>query len=981
MALRTQIYASGVTVDLLEDISIPMTYSVSDVREPQKRSTNYSKTLVIPGTASNNILFAHLFDVHTSIATSGTTTFNPNLKTPVSVLIDNAEVFTGYLQLNRINVTNHYGIEYECTMFGNLANIFQTLGDKRLSQLDLSAYNHTCNLSTQVASWDTSIQKNGSTYSNFSGGLPIGEGYVYPLIDYGTTNGSTFKVTDFKPAVYVKTIVDSIFNQAGFRYTSSFFNSQIFKSLIVPYSGMNLSLTNQQAKDRGFRAQNNSTVQFAHPNLYNGKSTNGIVAFQDETTPPNWDTGGNYNNSTYTYTAPKYGTYKVSAQVQMDLTHYPAGASVNYGTIFANNSFGYLQIVKNGTVILTQLLRYFGGSLANSYASQAGDFVYASATLTSGTTTSGLTVPIDQQIVLNTGDTIKIGVFFNPSVTPTNDIYGGTTGHTIINVKQNSYFTTSLVDITIREGDPVNMNLLLPDNIKQVDFLTSIIKAFNLYIDTDKNSSNTLIIEPRDDFYSSGTTKDWSTKLDLSQPVTITPMGELDSRTYVFTYKDDGDYYNDFYVKKYREVYGYKKYSISNDFIQNEDVVELIFSPTPLADYIGIDRVIPKIFTVDNNNVISPRTSNIRLLYYGGIKTTTNPWSYVASSGTVNYSTYAYAGHLDSVTSPTIDLNFTAPREVFYTTNTYTTNNLFNKYWKKHIDEITDKDSKLVMGYFNLNSTDISNLSFFDVFYFENDYFRLNKIYDYDPTQHELTKCEFLKLNQYPAFVSTNTTIYGGYTLDANGDLAPNYGNRASSNDNVSNNNDTMGTGNFISSNSIGCSITGSTGSYISPGCSNVSLINTSGVVVYGGVSNVTVINTSGTTVSTSNQVIINSFVQPDPLVDNFYTPTLTNVSNITATTAYPCQFFRIGNVCTVSGRIDVDVAGVGDYIVALSLPIASAFTQDYQASGTGMGTSTGLKDPMYIKANVAGANVYLVGNDNDLTNHSHYFHFTYRIL
>ena len=72
MALRTQIFVNGTSVDLLDDISIPMTYSVADVREPQKRTTNYSKTITLPGTKANSILFAHLYNTQTIVVSSGT---------------------------------------------------------------------------------------------------------------------------------------------------------------------------------------------------------------------------------------------------------------------------------------------------------------------------------------------------------------------------------------------------------------------------------------------------------------------------------------------------------------------------------------------------------------------------------------------------------------------------------------------------------------------------------------------------------------------------------------------------------------------------------------------------------------------------------------------------------------------------------------------------------------------------------------------
>ncbi len=54
------------------------------------------------------------------------------------------------------------------------------------------------------------------------------------------------------------------------------------------------------------------------------------------------------------------------------------------------------------------------------------------------------------------------------------------------------------------------------------------------------------------------------------------------------------------------------------------------------------------------------------------------------------------------------------------------------------------------------------------------------------------------------------------------------------------------------------------------------------------------------------------------------YTPTLTAVTNVAGLTAYSCQFMRVGNVVTVSGRIGVDPTSTGQTVFGVSLPIGS---------------------------------------------------------
>lgn len=60
-------------------------------------------------------------------------------------------------------------------------------------------------------------------------------------------------------------------------------------------------------------------------------------------------------------------------------------------------------------------------------------------------------------------------------------------------------------------------------------------------------------------------------------------------------------------------------------------------------------------------------------------------------------------------------------------------------------------------------------------------------------------------------------------------------------------------------------------------------------------------------------------------LASGVYTPTLTNVANLDASTAYECQWLRVGNVVTVSGKFDADsTAGGAATQLGISLPVAS---------------------------------------------------------
>lgn len=83
--------------------------------------------------------------------------------------------------------------------------------------------------------------------------------------------------------------------------------------------------------------------------------------------------------------------------------------------------------------------------------------------------------------------------------------------------------------------------------------------------------------------------------------------------------------------------------------------------------------------------------------------------------------------------------------------------------------------------------------------------------------------------------------------------------------------------------------------------------------------------NNAGAVTGTTNQYI----------ASGTYTPTLTNVANVTASTANACQWTRVGNVVSVSGSLDVTPTLAALATLGISLPIASALTLATQCAGT----------------------------------------------
>lgn len=109
------------------------------------------------------------------------------------------------------------------------------------------------------------------------------------------------------------------------------------------------------------------------------------------------------------------------------------------------------------------------------------------------------------------------------------------------------------------------------------------------------------------------------------------------------------------------------------------------------------------------------------------------------------------------------------------------------------------------------------------------------------------------------------------------------------------------------------------------------------------------------------------------------YTPTLFNVTNIAASTAYECQWLKVDSTVTVSGKVDIDVTlGVASEL-GMSLPIASNFAAEQNLGGTGS-SAAAASLVSAVRADGTNDRAAFVFTAVSLTNDSYFFEFTYRI-
>ena len=908
--LKEELYINGQSVELIGSLNPNLTFNIADIAKPDTRKADFSKTIELPASKKINKIFEHIFNLDTDLQT-----FNPNLKTNVTYLVNGEVQIDGYLQIKSIKNLDGE-IIYNCIIIGRVGNFIADLQNNELTDLDLSSLDHTYTKANQSATWN----------------LPLTTDYVYPMINYGVNYGTleagteNWTVPSLYPAIKAKKYIDAIFASAGYTYTSSFFNSTLFNTLIIPFNNKEFNLDDTAIQDRIIEVntpqETSAYNAFVTPVQTTSLTSYGanFIRFSNEVR----DTGNVYDvpNGILEIQVGKAGYYNLSTMLQLQGVFTSPSAALTSGASYVNNGYieGHIKVGRyNSSNSLIEYLDTLSYGISNDTAFAVNT---APATVTNATNPTGAvssnstdlihpfgiinirgvgyinifddnaslginpntnavrnqyTINVDN-VYLNEGEKVRIiltyavrqryGIptvpgFWHSTNAPDVGIAGGSYQLNLLS----GYLKTEYVNREITEGSLIPMNSTIPRKVKQRDFIMSLVKMFNLYIQPDPNNEKNLLIEPRDDFYSNNIV-DWSNKLDISREVESKPMGALNFKEYLFTYKQDKDYYNKLYFDTWEEVYGQDDFRLVNEFVTNEYKTEVIFSPTPSVGQNWYDRVLPTIIKFDDNNGVQKIESNIRILQWGGMKDTGQQWVHRdADNNTTSYSTYPYAGMFDDPYTPNNILDFGLSNEIYYSNVfdkviTFSNNTLVNKYYSKFLQEITDNNSKIVCAYFYLSPSDIKQLSFKDQYYFKNQYFRLNKIENYNPS-NPITKCEFLKIKLSNTFNATVRSSFGGGGAVGPRDTAPKFSIGQSNllnNNAVSNlNQKVIGSNNYISPNARGVSVMGDNNKVFS-NTRNIQ-VNGSNNIVESGLSNVQLINSNGQTVTTSNTTYVNNTI------------------------------------------------------------------------------------------------------------------------
>jgi len=225
-----QLFIEKQEVDINESFSTLLTMSIDDIKDFGAKNTTFSKTIVLPGTKNNNKLFGNIFNInarndYNPAELNIGANFNPAISADAIIFADNMQVFKGVFRILEIIVEDGF-IEFECAVFGELGGFVAALANKKIEELDFSAYDTAWNYTNITASWNTIA----------------GSGLLFPLIDYGaaSTNKTDFEFSTFRPALYAKEILQKLISASGYTWDFPLLSTSLFDRLFVPHNQKNL---------------------------------------------------------------------------------------------------------------------------------------------------------------------------------------------------------------------------------------------------------------------------------------------------------------------------------------------------------------------------------------------------------------------------------------------------------------------------------------------------------------------------------------------------------------------------------------------------------------------------------------------------------------------------------------------------------------------------------------------------------------------
>ena len=725
-------------VDLYKSEPIKITLSAENLGSLPTVDSAFSRQFRIPANQHNSKVFQWWYEVNI-------VDFDVRKKIKSEIHVDGLLYKTGHTRINAAYVNQDTSqIDLELIFYGETRDFSTQVGDGFLPLLDLSTLAHKLTTDNIQKSWLPLTDPN----------VLVGGGIRYILADRGYTytqlgnefisdqseiafrntgdyrksfqqNARPITLGQFTPMIQVKAIIDAIFAQTDYTYSSdSIFTEDWFKDLYTDGLPEGLPETPQTNADFTVRPFGNIQVQ----GLGEQRVPFGVILENN---------AGAYSVAGYQFNAVESDTLTFDVDIEYGL---PRIVPLISPTVIT-------RLYKNNTVIRTETFQ----------------------------TPNGITPYIhneifSQAVTVVPGDKVYVTMQFLQIAAPP------------------SLFATSRFSLS-GSSLTISANNLLKRDVKSIDFLKSILTKFKLIMAPSLTSEQQFVIKPYKDYIGSGDRLDWTTKMDVSKDAVLQPVFYDQSQRINFVDTPDTDIMNVLHTTTFDRVFGQLFFDSENELLTNTETVKTIFAPTPVNQINGSvptsDFIIP-FFTspgekiADHGNLIDePMTPKPRLLFWNGLisQGVMEDWYYEGANdlgvitkihNTVDYPRMSYLTEIPSLNT-SLNLNWFREQGWFRLSGGPEGNlgeSVYERFWNTYIQSLYSPLARKLTAYFTLDSQDLRKVSFDDLIFIQNAWWRVLKIYDAPLTDISTVKVDLIKILDEEIFANSATPTDTGAGID-----------------------------------------------------------------------------------------------------------------------------------------------------------------------------------------------------------------------
>lgn len=742
-----ELFTTRGQVDLYETFSWSVNYTTADLVDLTKRKTNFTKTVSLPYTANNARIFQGLDQPNADNIGYDTRRYlGCYLQHNGQTLIE------GVLQVLSWERTKEEQ-KIEIQILQRTKSLMADLKGVNLNELDFSYLEHDFTVENITASYDG--------FNVVNGLLQQRDGYVYPLVDYGKddTIPERWQITDMRPSLYLRELMDRIFYLGGLTYTSDFFNTPYWNSLVLLNTQKDIKLNDAQKLPYASEVQNSAeqntfTDTFTWPNGSVEVPT--LIELDTIINDPStqWNLG---TPSSPFCTVGQTGQYQFRFTCQLTVEH-----ALNIPWILANDIFGpiprnvaptnvtqYIQLKINGAVY---------DSFPFSYIPQTTVFDQPLCVFAPCPPPSPViwypepSFPIDYLITLDlqAGDVLEWQIlqdeYLDSNLDPA----------LVVRFKlNNSQVNGELLDAELSPGQQLNFINYIP-NIKASDFINTVFNTFNLWAIDDPYNPDNLIIEPRTNFFDLGGYVDWSEKLDVSRTKKYEFLSEKLPKNFLYRFQTSAD--RD--VKKYQEAndFGYADFDsqVDTDLSQEDQTITTLLTPL-IATQEANGLIYPHVYAQDN--ITDPKGNVGAVLKIGFVSKRSGFYQIEDPGGVTGLNEYVAVTEFDDPINPNFSLTFGDPQTTL-NQNRPAYWNLYRLFHQLTEEERTRLGAKTATVYVYLDENDIRQLDIRRVVFIDQVYYRIVKIENFNPLTTAPTKVELIQIESVKYDFTSNEIIY-----------------------------------------------------------------------------------------------------------------------------------------------------------------------------------------------------------------------------